>query len=252
MAMEKNRFAHPNPGIWRSARTTFVSAVLGFHVLASPVMAGVDSGTPAISAPKNDKAKLNSELLKAVKKNDAAAVERLLDQGADIEARDGRGWTPLMNAIHAGRIENAKLLIAKNADANAKDKRGWTALMTAIFGGDAVVGRLLIEKGADVNAKDNLFGNTALMVVLVNSPEYDKFTALLIEKGADVHVKNNEGMTPLMEAAFFGYKTAAGLLIAHGADVDAKDNNGKTALSYAVERGHGEIAEMLKKQEAKE
>jgi ankyrin repeat protein len=243
MAMEKTQ-AHPNTGSRSPVRTAFVSAVLGFQVLANPVMAGVDAGTDAMSAPKN--AKLDSDLLKAVKKKDAKAVERLLDQGADIEARDERGWTPLMSAIHAGQTENAKLLIARNADPNAKDNHGWTVLMTAAFEGDAEVGSLLIEKGAAVNAKDDTYGNTALMVVLLNSQRYEQFIALLTGNKADINLRNNEGSAPLMEAAFFGYKGVVVYLLQNGADADAVDKAGNTARSYALKRDHADIADILK------
>jgi ankyrin repeat protein len=78
---------------------------------------------------------------------------------------------------------------------------------------------------------------------------------LLLVKGADVNIRDDEGRTSLHIAAWY----AAGkntkiveLLLSKGADINAKDNNGKTALSYAIEHGHTEIIELLRKHGAKE
>lgn len=79
----------------------------------------------------------------------------LIELGADIEARDRRGRTPLFSAsIH---IENTRILLAAGADAHASDDEGHTALAYRLLHADtgdldriAETTRLLIASGAEV------------------------------------------------------------------------------------------------------
>jgi ankyrin repeat protein len=91
---------------------------------------------------------------------DLADVQAELDKGADVNAKDEQGYTPLHNAAE-GHKEIVELLIAKGADVNAKDESGGTPLLAAARYGRKEVAKLLITAGADVNAKrDN--GHTPL------------------------------------------------------------------------------------------
>lgn len=77
-----------------------------------------------------------------------------IEKGADIEAKDNKGWTALIWASNKGNLEMVKLLIEKGADIEAKDNDGFTALMWASFNGHLEVVKYLLENGADVNIKD--------------------------------------------------------------------------------------------------
>ena len=61
--------------------------------------------------------------------------------------------------------------------------------------------------------------------------------------GTDVNAKNDDGVTPLIQAAYRGHKEIAELLIKKGANVNAKDHNGETPLDVA----EGETADLLRK-----
>ena len=102
-----------------------------------------------------DKWLMNKALCEAAWMGKAEAVKLLIKEGADINATDGLGWTPLHEAAWMGRAEVARLLIEKGADVNATDREGNIPLHRAVKRGRAEVARLLIEKGADVNATDN-------------------------------------------------------------------------------------------------
>ena len=79
------------------------------------------------------------------------AVKQYLDGGADVNAKDGGGWTPLFYAAFSGRTEVVELLIAEGVDVNAKDNLG--TLRYAASGGHKETVELLIANGADVYAK---------------------------------------------------------------------------------------------------
>jgi len=138
--------------------------------------------------------------------------------------------SPLMWALKYHEINLAKLLIEKGADVNAKDNKGKTPLMHAI-GVDFV--KLLIEKGADVNAKDNN-GKTPLMHAIIKN--FSEKAIFLIDKGANVNAKDNNGKTPLIHSMSSWYSCSdIHYLIEKGADVNASDSDGKTPLTYAID-----------------
>ena len=72
-------------------------------------------------------------------------AELLLAKGADVNAKDTSGSTPLSMAAYAGNKDVAELLLAKGADINAKDKNGNTPLQNAASNGRTDVVDLLKE-----------------------------------------------------------------------------------------------------------
>ena len=142
-------------------------------------------------------------------------LAELIELGADVNAKDNSGKTPLFDCKNT---ETAELLISKGVDVNARDDIGRTPL----FGcRNTELAELLISKGADVNARDN-DGKTPIF-----DCEDTETAELLISKGADVNVRDDIGRTPL----FGCWNTEiAELLISKGADVNARDNSGKTPL----------------------
>jgi ankyrin repeat protein len=93
-------------------------------------------------------------------------INLLLASGADVNAMDKLGITPLMAAAFEGDAETVQLLLERGADINSRNRFGWTPLIAARANGNQTVERLLTEKGASLTAKDTeAFGR------LVNSLE---------------------------------------------------------------------------------
>src|SRR5262249_25159853 len=96
----------------------------------------IDNGVDVNSRDK-DKGSLTDQaalhLLPRMVENAAALAQALLDKGAEVDARDSWGWTPLMWAGNSGDLATAKVLVAGGADVNARDTKahneGHTALM---------------------------------------------------------------------------------------------------------------------------
>ncbi|MDB4712759.1 ankyrin repeat domain-containing protein [bacterium] len=95
------------------------------------------------------------DIWEAAKQGNLEAVKQHLADGADVNAKDKYGLTPLHHAAWQGRNEIVELLIANGADVNAKDVDGGTPLHEAASDGRKEVVELLIDNGADVNVKDD-------------------------------------------------------------------------------------------------
>ena len=90
-------------------------------------------------------------------------VEALLDAGANVNAHNNDGWTPLMGAAFKGQTTTAAKLLAHGANVNAARNDGWTALMLAADDDYASTVAVLLANGADVAAK-NEDGETAMQI----------------------------------------------------------------------------------------
>ncbi|HWO00163.1 MAG TPA: ankyrin repeat domain-containing protein [Blastocatellia bacterium] len=100
----------------------------------------------------------------AALKGDTGLVTELLKAGADPDACDGQGRTPLIEAAFGGHVDTLSALLGAGADPNARDADGWTPLMEAASKGRLDVVRRLLAAAADVNASDR-DGRTAVEVV---------------------------------------------------------------------------------------
>ncbi|KAL2682397.1 hypothetical protein Neosp_006848 [[Neocosmospora] mangrovei] len=160
---------------------------------------------------------------------------------AQIDGPDIVGETPLMYAVHRGRVGQVKALIDAGADVNIKRKNGFSALSHAA---DTKIARLLIRAGADVDAT-NGDGVTALhMSARRNWPE---ILIKLLSAGATVNARTfHWGGTPLHYASQYNHPNVARLLFKHGGDIDAKDDSGRSPLIVAINfNSHAVITALL-------
>ena len=108
--------------------------------------------------------------------------------------------TPLHWAAGHGLTDIAARLIENGADVNAVDEFGRTPLHEAV--GYTDTAGLLIDSGADVDAAD-VFGRTPLHMAL----QYPDTVALLISAGADIFARDYMGDTPLERTLRYGTRS---------------------------------------------
>lgn len=135
------------------------------------------------------------ELVEAIKHNDPARVFALLSHGADVNARDGDGQTPLFWAGAAYTDPAiAKQLLDRGANVRERDMTGETPLHTAANVGDEARIALFLDRGAEIDARDAA-GWTPLHCAAFRG-RLDEVT-LLVSRGANVGLRDVAGNTPL-------------------------------------------------------
>jgi ankyrin repeat protein len=236
----------------------------------------------------------DTRLIDAVKRRDPAAVKQLIGQSADVNARQGDGSRALHWAAHADDRELVDLLLRAGADPNAANDLGVTPLilsctnggtavakrlveagadpnlapagretplMIAAWTGSLDIAKLLVSRGADVNAAEPTRKQTALMWAV--SEGHPDLVRLLVENGADLHARTLSNQparrpatgprpataaaahTPLLFAARVGDVHSARILLDAGAKVDDTADDGLSALVLATVRGHVPLATLL-------
>jgi ankyrin repeat protein len=170
-----------------------------------------------------------------------AAVKRDIEGGADVNARDPDGATPLMAAAATDREEILLLLIRAGADVNAQANKGLTALLIASSSGYEDIVEALLRSGADIRAKFSTQDSLHLASVAGFLP----IVRMLLAAGADINGRNGRGETPLMVAADGGHAPVVQLLIDSGADTNAGRDDGATALMIASWQGYTSVARIL-------
>ncbi len=155
-------------------------------------------------------ANLDKALLKATAGSDTQAVRELLSRGANANAKDEDGNTPLHYTAVKGRTDEVRLLLEGRADVNAKGVGRFTPLHEAVYWGQSDVTRLLLEAGADINAVDE-YGKTPLHWAAETG--HTDMARQLLEAGADIHAKDEDGKTPLLRASETGHIDIVNLLV---------------------------------------
>jgi ankyrin repeat protein len=162
-----------------------------------------------------DQEKLQEKLLTAADSaKNADAVEKLLQQGADVNATDSFGLTPLMRA--------------------------------ALFNSNEKVIKVLVKAGADIFAREPQYKSTALQLA-ANHNSSAKVIEALVEAGSDIHDVNYLGETALVMAVNSGNDTKViSALIRAGSDVNSRDYQDRSALDYARMSKRAYVVKILK------
>jgi len=189
-----------------------------------------------------------SEELDQVEENlQIETVRLLISGGADVNAKDDFGGTPLHDAMYWASTDIVKLLLESGANPNVQDDSGLILLHDAVSRGYADIVELLLLYGGDVNATGRN-GQTPLHEAAWENQK--EIAELLIEKGANVNARDRNGDTPAHVAALNEHRELFELLTAKGADANAKNKQHKTPVDYANSRAPKD-AVMLSEQDTR-
>ncbi len=170
-------------------------------------------------------------------------VNLLIRHGSKVDVKDQEGWTPLHQAAGSGSIEIVQRLIANGADINAQTTDGRKPMDEALKMdsindkldlGLLEVAKLLLKKGTTPSS-------IHLAAYAGDIESVREFVA----QGVDVNGRNALKLAPLHTASLGGHKQIVTFLIAKGADLNAEAFEHKTPLHYAAWGGHGDIAALL-------
>jgi ankyrin repeat protein len=217
----------------------------------------------------------------AVIKGSAAILEFLISKGANLNAEDGEGNSPLSLAIETehpeiveallrhgarpmtepeiaqirfvsaatkGNISNMSELLSKGVKIDGKTRSGKTALVAAARAQQEESVKWLLTKGADANlyAKEGPLEAPPLWNAMLCNRSLFNFSIplLLLRHGASANATDPYlKQTPLHVAAWLDNLLAVAILLNAGSDVKAQDAEGKTPLDYAEDI---EIINLLK------
>ena len=176
-------------------------------------------------------------------------INRLIAQGADVNARDRAGRTPAHVAAFASHDDAVTALAKGGADMNALENRVYDVLTIAAVANDPEMVSLAIELGNKPDLITSVYDGTALIAAAHLG--HHEVVALLVAGGAPLDHVNNLAWTALIEAVVLGdggpdhVKTVA-ILLEAGADKTIGDRDGVTPLQHATERGYTEMVQLLK------
>ena len=144
-------------------------------------------------------------------------------------------------AIRTGDMPSVAALLESGADVNAPDEEGMTPLHWAAVSTQPEMVRLLLDSGADVNARDVL-GRTPLHYAAVSN--HKQIIDDLLGSSATVDAADEQGNTPLHMAARRFRLGAVGQLLAAGADVNAMNVRGQTPLHLLGADAREDVADV--------
>lgn len=226
------REARPGAPARASAQKAAATARAGAHA-PSGAAASAGAGSPATAAALAD----------AAENADWTSVRALLKQGADVNAAQADGMTPLHWAAWQDNAEVAGLLVKAGAKVQAASRYGVTPLSLACTNGSAPMVEMLLAAGADASAP--LPGGETPLMTAARSGSVAAVRALLARGAAVDGGEDRRGQTALMWAASEGHADVVQALVAAKAEVGRRLPSGFTPLLFAVRDGRLDVVRVL-------
>lgn len=174
-------------------------------------------------------------LMLAVKNANIEMVAKLIEIGANVNAKDLLDKTPLM-MIGFDSIKIAKLLIDSGADINALDSDQKTPLIWSAYDGNPKVSQYLIDLSVDIETIETFSGNTALTAAV--KYRHDETMRVLLSAGASTTTKNRQQLDALLLAIEQKSHDRLKTLLSYTKNIDA--------IIQLYEKDRPEHAEYLK------
>lgn len=202
----------------------------------------------AQSAPTSSDIAKYEGLHQAAHQGDVDTISSLVKAGAELEARDGAGRTPLIVAAFASHEAVVEQLAEAGADLNALENRAYDIVTIASVANDLEMLDLALDLGASAGNITSPYDGTAL-IAAAHLGHHEVVNSLIKAKAPLDHI-NNLGWTALIEAVILGdggenHVKTARLLLNAGANKSIGDSQGITPLEHAKSRGYLEMVQLL-------
>ena len=217
--------------------------------LAATLMLGAGVATAQV-APSAEQVARYSGLHAAAQRGDLATIARERAAGADLNARDPQGRTPLHVATFARQREAVRALARAGAQLGLLENDRYDAVTIAAVAGDEATLRELLALGASAALTTSRYDGTALIAAAHLG--HDGVVRQLIAAGAPLDHVNNLHWTALIEAIVLGdggarHVATLKALLDAGASTALTDREGRTPLALARARGYAEMVALLER-----
>lgn len=188
-------------------------------------------------------------LFAAAAQGDAARIKALAAKGAEVDARDGYGRTPLHVAAYGSKRDAMRALVAAKANPNALENDRYDIVTIAAVADDVATLKVALELGGSPRNTTSRYDGTALIAAAHLG--HAEVVRTLVRAGAPLDHVNNLGWTAVIEAIVLGdgglrHIDTLRALIQAGANLNLADRQGQTPLALAQARRYQTMADMLK------
>ena len=223
-------------------------------MLAAALGLGVAAGALAQVPPLAAEVLAYEGLHQAAWHGDLPKLKALIASGANLDARDARGRTPLHVATFARQRDAIRLLAKAGADLDLLEDDRYDAVTIAAVADDAATLSVLLSLGAKAGQTTSRYDGTALIAAAHLG--HDEVVRRLIAAGAPLDHVNNLHWTAVIESIVLGdggprHQRTLAALVDAGADIRLTDRQGNTPLQLAKARGYTAMAKLLETPRAK-